>query len=406
MGIGNIANTGMRAAMTEMEVISNNISNANTIGFKSSSANFADIYPSSSGGGNSQAGLGVNLVSIQQNFKSGGSENTGNPFDLQLKNPNGFFVLKDGNSGQVSYTRAGHFTPDKDGYLTAGGGATRLQGYLATAGVVGSGASVGDLQISRAPRNATATSTVEFNLNLDPNSDIPGVAFDSSDVTTYNYKSSETAIDSLGNEHTVDVYFINAGSNDWDTEIEVDGTNIGSGTVSFNSNGVLTGTTGMTALSFAPGTGATTPQSFDIALSTGNGSTTQFSGSFETRDHTNDGYGIGNFIGVQIDSDGYVTSIYSNKEQAVIGKIAVAEFASPSGLSNIGNMSWVETGDSGSAQMNVDNSDGSIASEQLELSNVDLTQEMINLIGAQHNFQANAQVEQAFNEVMQTIIKI
>jgi flagellar hook protein FlgE len=396
MGIGNIANTGMRAAMTEMEVISNNISNANTIGFKSSSANFADIYPSSSGGGNTQAGLGVNLVSIQQNFKSGGSENTGNPFDLQLKNPNGFFVLKDGNSGQVSYTRAGHFTPDKDGYLTAGGGSTRLQGYLASGGTVGSGASVGDLQISRSPRNATATSTVDFNLNLDPNSDVPSGTFDSGDVTTYNYKASETAIDSLGNEHT----------NDWDTEIEVDGTNIGSGTASFNSNGVLTGTTGMSGLSFAPGTGATTPQDFDIALSTGSGTTTQFSGNFETRDHTNNGYGIGNFIGVQIDSDGYVTSIYSNKEQSVIGKIAVAEFASPAGLSNIGNMSWVETGDSGSAQMNVDNSDGSIASEQLELSNVDLTQEMINLIGAQHNFQANAQVEQAFNEVMQTIIKI
>lgn len=406
MGIGNIANTGMRAAMTEMEVISNNISNANTIGFKSSSANFADIYPSSSGGGNTQAGLGVNLVGIQQNFKSGGSENTGNPFDLQIKNPNGFFVMSDGNSGQVSYTRAGHFTPDNDGYLTSGGGATRLQGYLAVNGTVSSGASVGDLQISRSPRPATATSTVNLNLNLDPNATVPSSPFDNSDTTTYNYKTTETTIDSLGNEHSLDVYFINAGSNSWTTEIEVDGTNIGSGTVSFTSSGVLSGTTGMTGLSFAPGTGAATPQSFDIALSTTNGSTTQFDGAFQTRDHNNNGYGIGDFIGVQIDSDGYVTSIYSNKEQSIIGKIAVAEFASPSGLSNIGNMSWVETGDSGTPQMNVDNSDGSIASEQLELSNVDLTQEMINLIGAQHNFQANAQVEQAFNEVMQTIIKI
>lgn len=406
MGIGNIANTGMRAAMTEMEVISNNISNANTIGFKSSSANFADIYPSNSGGGSLQAGLGVNLASIQQSFKSGGSENTGQPFDLQLKDPSGFFVLKDGNSGQVSYTRAGHFTMDNEGYLIGSGGSTRLQGYLANGGVVGSGAAVGDLQIDRSPRTATATSNVEFNLNLDPTSSIPLGTFDSSDINTYSYKSSETAIDSLGNAHSVDVYFIHSGSNTWDTEIEVDGTNVGSGTATFSSNGALTGTTGMSGLSFAPGTGATTPQAFDVALSTSSGSSTQISGAFATRDHDNDGYGIGNYNGVQIDSDGYVTVTYTNKERAIIGKIAVAEFVSPDGLANIGNMSWIETGDSGIPQMNVDKSNGAITSGQLELSNVDLTQEMINLIGAQHNFQANAQVEQAFNEVMKTIINI
>src|SRR5688572_5143642 len=169
MGIGNIANTGMRAAMTQMEVISNNISNSNTIGFKGSRVNFADLYPSG-GGSNTQAGLGVNVVGVEQSFKSGGSENTGNPFDLQIKNGSGFFIIKDGNSGQTSYTRAGHFVPDNDGYLTGVGGSTHLQGYLATNGTVGSGASLGDLQIDRSPRSATATTTISLNLNLDPNS--------------------------------------------------------------------------------------------------------------------------------------------------------------------------------------------------------------------------------------------
>lgn len=406
MGIGNIANTGMRAAMSEMEVISNNIANSNTIGFKSSRANFADIYPASSGGKNTQAGLGVNVIGVEQSFKSGGSENTGNGFDLQIKNESGFFVLTDANSGQTSYTRAGHFVPDNDGYFTGTGGTTHLQGFLATNGVVGSGASLGDLQISKAPRDATATSTVSLNLNLDPNATIPAGAFSNTDSTTYNYKATETAIDTLGNEHTVDVYFIRAAANSWTTQMEVDGTNIGAGTVSFTSSGVLSGTTGMTGLSFAPGTGAVTPQSLDISLSMSTGDSTQFSGSSQIRDHSNDGSGIGNYIGSQIDSDGNVTSIYSNKEVVTIGKVAIAEFTAPAGLSNIGNMSWVETGDSGSPELNVDNSDGNISTQQLELSNVDLTQEMINLIGAQHNFQANAQVEQAYNEVMQTIIKI
>jgi flagellar hook protein FlgE len=198
------------------------------------------------------------------------------------------------------------------------------------------------------------------------------------------------------------VYYIKSGSNAWDVEVEVDGTNIGAGTLSFTTTGQLSGTTGLAGLEFTPGGGAAGPQEFDIDMT----GTTQFGSDMKEIPTKADGYAVGAYVNTVIDGNGVVTNIYDNQQRIDIGKVGIAKFEALDGLSSVGNMSWVETSASGSPSINASNSDGGVEIGSLELSNVDLTAEMISLISAQHNFQANAQVEQAYNEVMQTVLKI
>jgi len=405
MGIGNIANTGMRAAMTEMEVISNNIANASTPGFKRSYINFADVYPGGSGGSQA-AGLGVQVSSIRQDFGTGGTNFTGKPLDLLISGK-GFFITNDANSGLTSYTRAGGFTLDDNGFIV-NSARQILQGYQASDGVISAGSSVTDLQISYAPRPATPTSAHTVNANLDSNSPSISATFDKNDTTTYTYTGGGTLIDSLGNSHTMQLYYVKtAADNTWTVYSYVDGASAASdATVVFTANGTLStvnGTAGASIpLSIALTNGATTPQAVALSLT----GTTQVSGANSIRSSGGNGYSVGSVNGYSVDGDGRIYVSYNNGENVLMGKVAIATFQSPEGLANIGNQSWITTGDSGDPNVNVANSDSNIRSSSVEASNVDLTQEMINLIGAQHNFQANARVEQTYNEVMQTITQL
>lgn len=397
MGIGNIANTGMNAAMSNMEVISHNIANANTIGFKKSSINFADLYPSL-GGSAVQIGFGVDVSSIDTNFGTGSYARGSGPMDLALSG-SGFFVTRDPASGQISYTRAGKFLPQQ-GYIMFGN--NRVQGYQAVNGSLPSGGSIGDLQISNSPLPAKASESVLEKVNLDANSSIPSGTFDPNDSSTYNFPSNVSVYDSLGNTHTVTSYYIKTAANTWDVHVYVDGNSAGSGTMSFSTSGQLTGTTGLDTLSYSPTNGATSPQAFSINMA----GSTQFGDKNSVSLTQADGYPPGNFSGVDIDEDGMVYMQYSNSQKIVAGQIAVANFQSPEGLVDIGNMSWIASPSSGNAMINQSNSLRNIRAGYVELSNVDLTAEMVNLLGAQHTFQANAQVESVYNEVMQTVIKL
>src|SRR5579885_687048 len=204
MGIGNIADSGMQAAMSNMEVISNNIANANTIGFKKSYINFADIYPSSNGAAPNQIGLGVDVASVNQDFSNGSYQFTSKALDLGI-NGNGFFILKDQSSGQLSYSRAGRFSSEQ-GYLMFGN--KRLQGFQAVNGTIPSGGTVSDLQVSNAALPAKASTTAQVQVNLNSNQDPPTGVFDPNNNTTFNYQSSVPIYDSLGNQHTVTSYYV------------------------------------------------------------------------------------------------------------------------------------------------------------------------------------------------------
>ena len=397
MSIGNIAITGMQAAMSNMEVISNNISNANTLGYKSAYTTFGDVFPA--GGATMQAGLGVMLTGINQNFSSGGIQLSSNPLNMMIGG-SGFFVLNDPTSGVASYTRNGQFDLDKNGYLTNGN--LRVQGYPATNGVVSAGGSLSDIQVKNQPIPAKSTSAATGNVNLNATNAVITGTFDPTNSATYNWSTSTTMYDSLGNTHTLATYYVKTADNTWTVQALVDNANVGTGALTFTNTGQYSSATGLSTLSFAPGSGAASPQAFSIDLS----ACTQFASDNKTGQETQNGYQVGNYTGTQVDKNGNITAIYSNNQRQLLGKIAIAEFQAPNGLQSIGNMSWVETTASGSPTLSPDNSDNNIQSGALELSNVDLTSEMINLIGAQNSFQANAQVEQTYNEVMKTVIQL
>jgi flagellar hook protein FlgE len=396
MGIGNVANSGMGAALTNMESISNNIANAETIGYKKSRVNFADVYPA---GATASPGLGVKVQGIEQDFSTGGTTLTTSGTDFSLNN-DGFFVIKDPSSGQITYTRNGHFVEDNEGYLTSGN--KRLQGFSALDGQI-VGNDLSDIVIDKTSMAAQASTSISMgSTNLNASDPAITDTFDKNQPTTYNHKSSSKVYDSLGNEYAANIYYVKTADNTWDAHVEVDNNMLGTGNLTFNSNGTLNTATGLDSLAFNPTSGATTPQTIGITVP----SLTQFSLASKDGTITPDGYKAGTFQSSQIDKDGKVTLVYTNGQKKLTAQIGLADFISPAGLQKADQMSWQATGDSGDPIINQENSIGAIASNTLELSNVDLTSEMVKLISAQHTFQANAQVEKVYSEVLNTVIQL
>ncbi len=404
MDIGNIATTGMQAAMSNMETISNNIANAQTLGFKKSSATFSDIVPSGSNASGSQIGLGVQLSGVQQNFQPGGAIQTTAPSDFSISG-NGFFILHNQTSGQAVYSRSGHLTFDKQ-TGTFMSGTQRLQGFLAVNGLIPSGSAPADLVVNTATQPAKASATVTAQgLNLNSGSTAPTTTpFSATDNTSYNFTTHSTLYDSLGNSNSLDLYYVKTGTNAWSVYTAVNGSvqNAATpGTATFSDTGQLLSTTGLSGFSYTPSTGAAA-LNFSVSLA---GSTQTGSGN-SISSVTADGYPAGQFIGYAVDNNGMLSANYSSGPAVLVGQIAVANFQSPQNLQNLGGATWAATTAAGSPSVTPSNSLSNIQQGFLESSNVDLSAELVNLISAQNTFQANAQVEQVFTQVMQTVTKL
>jgi flagellar hook protein FlgE len=394
--IASIAITALKAFQSDLQVTGNNIANSQTVGFKGSKASFADIY-STDLATDKQFGIGVKVSAVNQDFSQGSSQITGRNLDLEI-NGSGFFTTKNITSGLTTYTRAGQFQVDKNGFITQNG--DPLQGYAAFNGVITT--NLTNLQVNNAPLPATASTTASLQLNLDSTSTIPANAFSNTDPTSYNYRTDNVLYDSLGKPNNLTLFYIKTANNAWSIQMEANGTNIGTGTLSFSPAGALTGTTGLNAVTFNPGGGATSPQTFALNFT----GTSQFAGSNQTRSINQDGYPSGVLTSYDFDSDGLLTAHYSNGQNQTLGQVAVAQFNAPSGLANVSNTSWIETNNSGKPILNAINSKGAINPGALELSNVDISQQLINLISAQNSFQANAQVVKTANSVDQTVLSI
>lgn len=401
MGIGNIANTGMKASMQNMEVISNNIANSSTYGFKRSFANFNDLYANT--GSTIQIGMGVQLANVVQDFSLGDYTSTNIPSNLSITNGSGFFITKDPNTGITSYTRDGGFQLDNNGYFLLG--SRRLQGFPASNGVI-LAPSTADLQITNTTSAPNATTQITESINLDSGANIISTPFAVPPTPAmYNFQTSIQVYDSLGTPATVSIYYTKTAAGSW-TMNAVTGTPptiIGTSPMTFDTNGNMTSPAGPITLIWNPTTGATTPQNISLNLT----NTTQYGGGSKIKaSETQDGYGVGTVSGFDINQDGILNISFTNGQTQIGGQVALALFNSPEGLQYMGDSSWLATSASGSAIINQGTSTNSVKSGFLETSNVDLTEEMINLIDAQHGFQANAQVEQTFNEVMQTIVQL
>jgi flagellar hook protein FlgE len=396
--------SGLNAASKSLEVIGNNVANANTVGFKESQAQFADVYANSlAGAGASQIGIGVKLAQVAQQFTQGNVTASNNPLDVAI-NGGGFFRMS--NNGTVSYARNGQFQLDKAGYIVNATG-SHLTGYgVSASGVLASGAPT-DLNINTADLTPKITTKVSALLNLDSGSAIPVTTpFNMADPTTYNNSTAVSVYDSLGNAHTVQTFYVKTGANAWKVYAANDGVpttpaNIGS--LAFASDGSLIAGAPLT-VPLVVSTGATTP--FPVSIDyTG---TSQYGSSFSVNALKQDGYTSGRLSGFSISANGTIVGRYTNGQSATLGQVVLANFTNPNGLQSLGNNLWTESAASGPALVGTPNSGslGVLQSSAVEDSNVDLTAELVNMITAQRNYQANAQTIKTQDQVLQTLVNL
>lgn len=413
---------GLQANSTELSVVGDNIANANTIGFKANRAAFQDQLMQQligvNGGG--QVGLGVRLQAVQRIITQGALTSTGLATDLALDGP-GYFVLKGNHSGIQGqfYSRAGQFTVDKDGYLVNLEG-LRVQGYPADANGLRGG--MGDLQVGNASSSATPTENITLKANL--NSDAQVKVFDPTDpAATSEFQSTATIYDSLGKEHTVDIYWNKTAAGTWEFHALTDGgnlnggtagvaTEIATGTLDFDTDGKLVSVT--QSSNFDP-LGATAPQAlnFDFGDPTSLGGTglegvTQFAGSSATTFTGQDGAAYGALTNVTINNRGEVMGAFTNGTTRVLGQVAVADFDAADRLARTGGNLLTETIESGQPTIGSPAEGGraSIASGMLEQSNVDIASEFVRMIAAQRGFQANSKTITTADQLLQELMQL
>ena len=402
----NTALSGVQAASSDLSIIGNNVANAATTGFKTSRAEFGDVYASSLMGGSSAIGQGVGLQNVAQQFSQGNIAFTNNALDLAI-NGEGFFQMQ--NAGEMVYTRAGNFSVDAAGDIVNNEGFNLMGRGVDSNGVV-SGGMVG-LTLDRSYVTPNPTSILNG-----------GVNFDAREVTTdanwsmvtgapdpagYNSSTSTAVYDSLGNDHTISLYFSKldpvTNPNEWNVRTLVDGALLDTTVVAFNNDGSFNSPAAI-PITWNPGGGAAPGQTFDVDLT----SSTQYGSGFAVNDLNQDGYTSGQLRGVDVDDEGILFARYSNGQSQAIGQVTLANFSNAQGLQPLGDTTWAETFSSGSPVVSEPGTAGLgvIQSNALEESNVDLTAQLVRMIVAQRNFQANAQTIQAEDAVTQTIINL
>ncbi|HXD37470.1 MAG TPA: flagellar hook protein FlgE [Rhodanobacter sp.] len=401
----NIALSGLNAASADLEVTANNIANTATTGFKGSRGQFAELFNAS--GPNlsaTQVGSGVRLTNVAQQFTAGSIETTDNSLDFAISG-DGFFTLKDGKG--YSYTRAGAFQKDPNGFVTNASG-QRLQIFPANANGTFDNSTLTDLQLLTSQNAAKATSNVQMSLNLPSDATAPAVPFDITDATSFNQSTPFTVYDSLGATHSGTVYFVkDAAANVWNTHLYIDGADTGATQqLTFNSSGALVapanGQLAFPAVTVSPGSN---PMQLTLDMA----KATQFGNTYSATAINPDGYPTGILSSIDVSSEGVVQAKYSNGQTTSLGQLALAQFSNQQGLRQLNNTNWAASYDSGTPVMGAagNGTYGVVQSGALEASNTsDLTAQLVNMIKAQRNYQANAQVIQADNKLTQTIINL
>ena len=395
--------SGMNAASKQLDVIGNNIANSATVGFKSASISFADIYAGS------KVGMGVKVASVMQNFNDGTITSTNNSLDVAISG-NGFFRLVDSN-GQIYYTRNGQFQLDAERNIVSVDG-LQLTGYLATGTPpkIQQGSAPGPLKISQEMLNASATSKAFLQTNLNSNSKVPEKQpINAEDADTFNYSTNITTYDSLGNQRNVQLFYVKTADNQWDVHY-LDSSDPNAslktlGQMEFDSSGKLISEPEMTIN--LNGLNGSADNTFTLSLAN---STQQNMGKEvgSIKAPIIDGYAAGDLVGYSINDDGTIYGVYSNQQTMLLGQIAMADFANVNGLESTGNNNWRSTPNSGAEVLGVANSGtfGSLASGAVEASNVDMSAELVNMIVAQRNYQSNSQTIKTQDQIFNTLVNL
>lgn len=400
-----IALTGISAAGKELETISNNIANNQTTGFKRSDIQFADVYASSTGAASIATGSGVDVNQIRQDFGQGDMSSTGNNLDLSVDGQ-GWFRFSD--AGKELYSRDGALGLDREGYVVNASG-HRLMGNGASGGD-GLGPVDGELRVDFADLQPKATETVALSMNLKSTAEVLP-PFDAADSATYNYSSSTTAYDSLGTAQVATLYARKDAANTWSSYLFVDGVEVsqpGGNELGFDESGTLSSIDGAPDTSFDTTLFTPTSGASPMTLTFDVGSITQYDNPFGTSQVTQDGFAAGRLSDFDIDTTGTIYGRYSNGEAREMGQVTLANFSNLQGLSQQGGNMWAETFASGEPAVGIPGSAslGGVRASALESSNVDITEELVAMIGAQRSFQANAQVISTGDTLMQTVINM
>ncbi|NWK79135.1 flagellar hook protein FlgE [Aquitalea sp. LB_tupeE] len=405
--------SGLNSASSQLDTIGNNVSNASTVGFKSSRTEFSDLFSTSFYGvASTSAGIGSQVSAVTQSFSAGNITPTGRSLDLAINN-NGFFIVRQNptsSTGSLAYTRNGQFQVDKDGYIVNGN--DRLQGWMANNGVVTQGP-VTDLKLQTNLISPAATTKVTMGVNVDSRLTTPTVTpLDPTNTKTFNWSNAAQVYDSLGNQHNLTLYYVKGtattSGTPWTVTAYVDGnpaTTPNTYTMNYDTSGNLTNTTPFSVtFSPTPVNGSSSPVTLSIDY-TGSTQVAQASG---TPTETVDGYAPGTLSSMNIDTHGNIMASFSNGQNKVIGQVALATFTNSQGLQNEGGNRWQQTLASGVPAYNAPGSGnaGTVQSQALEDSNVDLTAELVNMITAQRFYQANAQTIKTEDTLMQTIINL
>ncbi|MBU3023143.1 flagellar hook protein FlgE [Aestuariibacter sp. A3R04] len=428
MSMFQIGLSGLKSTQSALEVTSNNIANYSTSGFKSGTTEFASVYNGGQRGG-------VKVADVKDNFsESGEMVNTGNALDLAIAGK-GFFTVEE-TDGQLAYTQAGQFSLDNNLYVVNANGA-RLQGY----GVDDSDDSsivsgiLTDLKIEGSNLGAKPTDGIAFSGNLSSSSDVIAypalpVLFDPTNGSAYNYSQSTEVYDSLGNSHVITQYFNHTNTNTWSAmyfvdgqplsasdlsfpggggtistqDVDINGTAVTAGVVemSFDADGQLIpfGSENEVQLSFAPGGGAANMNvTFDLT------NTTQYGSSFAMYENDPNGYTAGEFSGVTVDEDGKVYATFTNGESKLQGQLVLASFANVDGLQQGNNTVYYNTQESGAPLYGVPGTGvaGDLLSGSYMGSNVNISEQLVDLMSFQQNYQANAKTISSADEMMQIL---
>lgn len=398
-----IALSGLNTSATQLDVIAHNISNSATTGFKSSRVEFTDVYVSITDRG--IVGQGDKIAQIRQSHTAGNLTDTGKVLDLSVDG-NGYFRMS--SSGGFTYTRNGAFAVDREGFIVNSSG-EKLTGYIRADGDTLS-PTLSELFVDPADQKPNPTTTIDLGVNLNASSEVKP-AFDVDNTDTYNFTTATTVYDSLGSPNTLTVYFRKDAPGNWTAysfmdDIEV--SQAGGDELVFNAKGEVDTVNGnvlpkITLPSFQPGTGGAT-----LNIEVQVGKVSQYDSIFGVNQIVQDGFANGRLNDISIDESGTILGRYSNGQSQRMGQVVLTNFANPEGLHQVNGTAWKESYTSGSALIGQPGSSslGRIRAGALEESNVDLTRELVSMIGAQRSFQANAQVISTFDAITQTVINL
>ncbi len=425
--------SGLQANSDRLSVIGNNLANVNTVGFKASRVTFQDIFTSEgasfNGAGNPlQVGRGTQIGGIDSVFSQGSLQSTNVLTDMSIQGE-GFFVLRD-PSGELSYSRAGNFSFDADGFMTAPSGQV-VQGFTtpdANGNIPVSGAA-NDIQI---PSGLTASprATTSFNgfINLNAVAQVDDPATSTVEQAEV-FSTSVNIYDSLGTRHTVTLNFTPVDTtvpadgvlDQWSYEVTVPGEDVtggtagtpsvvGTGTIDFDANGQLATPATNITLNFPAWSNGAAAQNVEWEMfdANGGGILTGFAGPSSLSSSNQDGFGVGLLRTLTIDSDGLISGLFTNGSSVELARVVLGTFNNTNGLLRDGANGFLETSNAGLATIGAPNSGGRgvVTANTLELSNVDITKEFTNLIISQRGYQANSRIITTTDEITQEALTL